>query len=259
MSRFSHLEFGKKRASQKHGASGEPVRDSDFFHDRAIRAWLAGDFEQALQNFSRALEKSSAFYPGWFGQVRMLVELSEYQEARVWADKALELFPEHPELLAAKAAAFARDADLSKAQVCCDRAIAKEGVTSYVWLVRAELLLIQKSRTAYNCIRSAISIAGNQLAIVHLEAGRIYCRFENYSSALQYLRLAATDIPKSALVWYELGCCQVMLGFPEAAVSLEQSLKLRPAWPEAAAALQRFNRRGLISRICSLFRRSRER
>ena len=35
--------------------------------------------------------------------MRALIELEEFQEAKLWADKALERFPNEPELLAAKA------------------------------------------------------------------------------------------------------------------------------------------------------------
>ena len=35
--------------------------------------------------------------------MRMLIELGEFREAKLWADKALERFPHEPELLAAKA------------------------------------------------------------------------------------------------------------------------------------------------------------
>ena len=39
----------------------------------------------------------------------MLIELAEYREAKIWADKALERFPHEPELLAAKAVALGRE------------------------------------------------------------------------------------------------------------------------------------------------------
>ena len=259
MSRFSHLEFGDKRRSQKTDGLGEPVRDQDFFAERAMTYWLAGDFEQALQNYSRALEKNSAFYPGWFGQVRMLIELREYPEARLWADKALELFPDHPELLAAKAVAFARDADVNKAQAFSDAAMTKKAVSSYVWLARAEVLLIRRRPAAENCLQNALSLAGEGSAVVRLNAGRVLLRHGHYSSATEYLRAAAQDLPRSALAWYELGRCQVRLGFPEADVSLKQSLLLHPGWAEADGALRRFRKRGLLGRLWSRLRRRRER
>jgi hypothetical protein len=43
--------------------------------------------------------------------VQMLVMLGEHREARLWADKALELFSNNGELLAAKAQACARLSD----------------------------------------------------------------------------------------------------------------------------------------------------
>lgn len=57
MKRFSKLEFG----------------------DQALGYWLAGDFETALRNYSRALEQNSAFYAGWLGQVLRLIELGDLE------------------------------------------------------------------------------------------------------------------------------------------------------------------------------------
>jgi len=257
MSRFSHLEFEEKGTPKAQGPQGEPVRDERFFHERAKAAWLAGDFEEALRNYSRALEKNSAFYDGWFGQVRMLIELGEYQESSLWADKALELFPEHPELLAAKAVACARDADIDKAQAFSDNAISKRGATPYVWLARAEVLLLRRSNMAETCIRNAISLANTAAPIVRFEAGRLLLNSRSYLSAMEYLRPAVKEMPKSALVWYEFGRCQAALGFPEAEVAFGQSLKLQPGWAEAQAALSQFKERGLMGRIRAAFRRLR--
>jgi len=62
-----------------------------------------GDFEHALRAYARVLEYNSQNPAAWTGQVRMLIELGEFHEAKVWADKALERFAHEPELLAAKA------------------------------------------------------------------------------------------------------------------------------------------------------------
>ncbi len=253
MSRFSHLEFDGKKPIKTDG-QGEPIRDEQFFYQRGVGAWLAGDFEEALTNFSRALEKNSAFYEGWFNQVLMLTELGEFREAKLWADKALELFPEHPELLAAKAVACARDAQVDKAQAYSDNAVQKKNITWYVWLARAEVLLIRKSKMAENCIGSAVGIAGPQAPIARLEAGRLLRKYGYYTAAMEYLETAAKELPKSALAWYELGTCQAKLGFSEAGRVLEQSIKLRPGWKWPADELQRFNDRSFFTRIFSAFR-----
>ncbi len=142
MDRFSQLEFGD--AVPEGGKSpGEPVRDAGYFYKEATKYWLAGDYEVALRNYSRVLERNNTVFEAWAGQVLMLIELYEYREADMWADKALELFPEHPELLALKAVASARDAKRQQATAYSDNSVGKESLTSRVWLARAEIFIHQ--------------------------------------------------------------------------------------------------------------------
>ena len=251
MRRFSRLEFGDKGdgGAAKPTPDGEEMRDAEYFHKEALRYRLAGDFELALRNYSRSLEKNSVFYPGWLGQVLMLIELGEYKEAAVWVDKALEMFPEHPELLAAKAVACARDGRMEKAIVYSDNSIAKDNVTSAVWLARAEVLLNRKSSIAQNCISKALNAAGEDKVMIQLQAGRLLNRKGDYAGAFQYLRAVVDELPKSALAWYELGIAQARLGRPEAAVSFEQALKFHPIWPPAREALRKFENRGFFTRL----------
>jgi tetratricopeptide (TPR) repeat protein len=258
MSRFENLEFGEaKPGPLKAGAEGTPVRSAGYFLERAEQMFLAGDFELALRNYSRALEQNPAEYEGWFGQVRMLIELGEYEEALMWADKALELYPEHPDLLASKAVASIRTGDLEKAMAYTDNALSQKGATPYVWLARAEVLLERGSATAAHCVGNAVASAGNAAPRVELEAGRTLLRASHCAPALGPLRKAVGFLPGSALAWLELGRCQAALGFPEAAMTLSQCLTLRPNWPPARAALDRFQRRGWLSRVTSFLRRPR--
>ena len=162
MKRFTHLEFDDSSRSPDSSGKGESIRDADYFYQRAVQCFLHGDFESALRNYSRALEVNSTFFDGWAGQIWMLIELGEFPEALVWADKAVESFPEHPELLAAKGLACLRDAKYDEAKAYSDNSIAKDNVTPRVWLVRAEVLLQSKSRVADNCISKAITLSDNE-------------------------------------------------------------------------------------------------
>lgn len=251
MDRFTQLEFDEKKPERKR-SQGEPIRDADYFHKEALKYWLAGDFELALRNYSRVLERNNTVFDAWVGQVLMLIELGEYHEAVVWADKALELFPEHPELLAVKAVACYRDAKPEKAIAYSDNSISKENITSRVWLARAEVLLNRKSSIAENCISKAISIAGNMAPITKLEAARLLRKKGCYSAAIGHLNDVIKVFPKSALAWYELGCCQVKLGRSEAKETLKQSLRLRPGWDRAETALAKCSKMGFFGK---LFRR----
>ena len=214
-----------------------------------MKYWLAGDFELALRNYSRVLEHNSTAFDAWVGQVLMLIELGEFHEAIVWADKALELFPEHPELLAVKAAACCRDSKMEKAIAYSDNSISKEHITSRVWLARAEVLLNRKSSIAENCMSKAISIAGRMAPVVKLEAARLLRKKGNYSAAIGHLNEVVKVFPKSALAWYELGCCQSKLGLSQAKATLEQSLNLRPDWNVAKAALARCGRGSFFGKL----------
>jgi len=256
MSRFANLEFDdSRRAPTEGGPKGAPVRDAWFFHRKGDALYLNGDFDAALQNFSRALEQNSAFFEGWFGQVRMLIEMSEYDEALMWADKALELFPDQPTLFAAKAVAFCRAGAMDKAMANSDMAVSKKGLTPYVWLSRAEVLFARRSATAEHCLANAINVAGNDVARVRLEAGRLLLRVRHGPAAMEHLARAVTDLPKAALAWLELGLCQTALSLPAAEISLTQCLRLRPGWDRARRALDRYRSRGLLSRMAGFFRR----
>ena len=248
MDRFSQLEFEEKKPERKR-SRGEPIRDADYFHKKALKYWLAGDFELALRNYSRALEQNNTLFDAWVGQVLMLIELGEYKESLVWADKALELFPEHPELLAVKAVACCRDAKLEKAIAYSDNSIGKNNITPRVWLARAEVMLDRKSPVTDNCISKAISIAGNRQAVIKLEAARLLRKKGSYSAAIGHLNDVVKVFPKSALGWCELGCCQSKLGLPQAKATLEQSLRLRPGWREAETALGRCRGGGFFGRL----------
>lgn len=248
MDRFSQLEFGET-SPKSEGSRGVPVRDADHFHKEALKYWLMGDFELALRNYSRVLEVNNMAFDAWVGQVLMLIEMGEYREAVVWADKAMELFPEHPELLAVKAEAYARDAKTDKALAYSDNSISKDNITPRVWLARAEVLLDKKSLVAENCISKAVSIAGKIAPIIKLEAARLLRRRGNYAGAIEYLKDVVRVLPKSALAWYELGCCQAEVGFSEATSTLEQCLKCRPGWSVAEEALKQQKKRGFFSKL----------
>jgi tetratricopeptide (TPR) repeat protein len=229
MTRFSSLEFDDAGRQPERG-DGEGIRNEAYFYKQAILSYLHGDFELGLRNYSRALEVNNTFLAGWAGQIRMLIELGEYKEAVVWSDKAMELFPEHPEFLSYKAIASHRDARFDKAMAFSDVAIGKDNPGPWVWLARTEILMKKNRRIAETCIPKALACAGREAPLVRLEAGRILMRYKCYVLAMDFLSTAARDFPKSALAWLEFGRCQRMLGHEQARTTLEQCLTLRPLW-----------------------------
>ena len=119
MSRFSNLEFGDESEDQAPEQKAL-VKDEAYYLAEARTAFENGNFESALRLYSKVLEFNPQNAIAWASQVRMLIELGEYREAKLWADKALERFPREPELLAAKAVALARSGDLQGALAFSD-------------------------------------------------------------------------------------------------------------------------------------------
>src|SRR5947208_12666875 len=147
MSRFVNLEFSGE--SEDHARQQKSlVKDDGYYFAEARSAFEGGNFESALRLYSKVLEFNPQNAAAWTGQVRMLVELGEFREARLWADKALERFPHEPELLAAKAVALGRGGDLQGALAFSDAAIEERGDTRYVWLARGDVLLARSERRA---------------------------------------------------------------------------------------------------------------
>lgn len=93
MSRFVNLEFGDESDAQLHGEQRAPSKDEAYYMSGARSAFENGNFESALRHFSKVLEFNPQNAAAWTGQVRMLIELGEFREAKLWADKALERFP----------------------------------------------------------------------------------------------------------------------------------------------------------------------
>jgi tetratricopeptide (TPR) repeat protein len=137
---------------------------------------------------------------------------------------------------------------MEQAVAYSDNSVARENPTPRVWLARAEVFLHRRGPISESCLSKAVSGAGDLAAVVKLEAGRILRRQRNYGPAAQYLQEAVQMLPKSALAWYELGCCQAALRLPAAAQCFAQSLRLRPGWQQAQEALRRFERRGIWRR-----------
>lgn len=260
--RFESIEFDdgpRREAAARPVGEGTPVRDEEYFASLAEREFRRGRYASALRNYSRALERETALQSCWLGQVRCLLELGEYDEASVWADKALEQFPEDPDLLAGKAVASARSGRIDKAIVFSDRSVEGRSPGPFVWVARGEVLLHRRSSSAQHCFDRAATLCRDdaERAAVLLDVSRVLSRHRRQAEALLRARRAVDAAPDWAAAWLGLGDCQAALGLSDAAVSYEQAVQLDPDNEPAQARLARLRDRTLGERIRSFFRRSR--
>jgi len=268
--RFSSLEFddGKGGAKPPPGAEGAPatrpprvvrqgfaneIRDAAYYVTKAETEELAGDHEKALRSYSAALGEDPLLLEAWLGQLIMLLELEEYPEARLWADKALEKFPDNPQLLAAKSVALLREGLPGKARDLNDAALARKGEAEVAWLSRAEIMLTETGAAGGNaageeCLGRAVALSRHK-GLTRLRAAAVALRCGKFAIALPILREATTELARSAKAWYLLGRAQEECGFTtQAMTSYRQAVGLAPSNDAYRSALAgRKNRSGGIA------------
>jgi tetratricopeptide (TPR) repeat protein len=254
MSRFGNLEFSGNLEGEE-DLSREPLsKDGAYYMAEALAAFENGDFEKGLRHYSKVLEFNPQEARAWTGQVRMLIELKEFREAKLWADKALERFPHEPELLAAKAVALARSGDLQGALAFSDASIEERGDTPYIWLARGDVLLARNESRADYCFDKALLLAPRNWFITWL-AARVRYYYEQFARALKLVQQAMEWNMGHFVLWLELGRCQSALGMIGAAkISFSQAQQLNPDNSEVSRALAETSEQGMWSRIRGLWR-----
>lgn len=254
MSRFGNLEFGSESEEQPQNTSGL-VKDGPYYMGEARAAFENGNFESALRHYSKVLEFNPQNPGAWTCQVRMLIELGEYREARLWADKALERFPHEPDLLAAKAVALGRSGDLQGALAFSDASIEERGDTAYVWLARADVLLAREEQRADYCFEKALLLAPRDWFIAWL-AARIRYFYQQFALAMKLLQHAVEWNASHFLLWLELGQCQQALGLVGAAKdSFGLARELNPSCREISVKMAELSQVGFSSRVRGWLRR----
>jgi tetratricopeptide (TPR) repeat protein len=255
MSRFGNLELGNE--SEDQWPQEKPLaKDEAYYLGEARAAYENGEHEKALRSFSKVLEYNPQNAAAWTAQVKMLIELGEFREAKLWADKALERFASCPELLAAKAVALARSGDLQGALAFSDASIEERGDTPYIWLARGDVLLARKEARADYCFEKALLLAPRDWFTAWL-AARIRFYYEQFALALALLHQAVEWNAAHFILWLDLGHCQQALGMVSMArTSFAQAQQLNPGCHEAGLALSQVERTGIFRRVTGWFRES---
>jgi len=220
---------------------------------RADEYFRTGRFESALQWYSRALRFAITIEEAWVGQVCCLIELQEHVEANIWADRALERFPESPDLLAAKAGALRHTRGMARAMEYSDAALGVKGkaVGCYPWIVRGELLLHSggSRQSAERCFAKALELEGGDW-FTHFLIGRALMGRGLYEQARQRLSAAASTERSNPLLYCTLGECYEQLGEVGAAVmTYSRAVEADSKCKRAKERLAALNRVGWLRRL----------
>lgn len=257
MGRFTQLEFDRHEDFSDLAPTNVP-KDEKYYVGLAELRMREGKFENGLRFYSRALEFNAQLAGAWLGQVQALIELEEPAEARLWADKGLDQFRNHAELLAAKGVASTRLGDLDQGMALSDAAMAERGGSAYRWRARGDVLLGRRERNADFCFGKAMAAAGNDW-YEPLAVGRIYLYYRQPAPALRYLEQAVERQNQSSFAWQSLGEAREASGMIESAQrAFRQAAQLDPLNRAAHAGATRMENAGglasLLSRVRGWFR-----
>lgn len=234
--------------------SGNAIRTPAHHLHAAGEAYRTGRFDAALQLYTRALQGNRALVPAWVGQVQMLVELGEYVEARLWSDKALELFKGNGELLAAKARACVRDGDSTAAMACSDASFRSSGTSPLRWQARGEAMLARNGERARDCFEKSILEPAAEW-FDRLVVARIYLFHDRPAPAVEFAQAALKLEPAHWFSWLVLGKAQEALGWSrEAETSYVRAHSLPGGRVEAESALTSLRARGGASTVAARLR-----
>ena len=257
--RFANLELdgdGSSEGAVPAEAGGPPpsateLRDAQYYLREAVERELAGEYEAALRSYSVALGEDPLALDAWAGQVWMLLQLEEYPEARLWADKALESFPDNPHLVALKSIALYRMGECGEARELNSAALGRKGQSTWVWLGRGEIMLADDRAAAEDCFKHAARVASQQ-GLALLRAATVYLRYRHYSRAMSTLQEVTSASPRLGWAWYLLGRAQEQLGLiDQAQLSYGQAVGSCPqrSLYREAAHNAKTRRGGLIRRL----------
>ncbi|HUR38806.1 MAG TPA: tetratricopeptide repeat protein [Planctomycetota bacterium] len=251
MGRFSNLEFdGNNPLREEPQLPGE-LRDDAYYLKAADQDYRAARFDRALRYYSRALEYNANVQAAWVGQVQMLIELGEYKEAKLWADKALELHRDSADLLSVKSVAWARQGDPQKAIEFSDAALGQRGPTPLMWLARGEALMAGRQANDDHCMEKAAS-ESKQDWFMQLRIGRVYFAYRRFAQAMTWVSKAVKQEPAAPFALHVLGDCQLALGFASSSEhSYRQAISIDRDFSLSQSSLAALEKRGILGRVWS--------
>lgn len=242
MDRFRWLEFGEEGpAPEGDEAPQEPLGRT--FLGRADEHFLEGEHERALREYSRAVDEDRGLFDAWAGQVRSQLAMGELEQARTWAQKGLDLFPESPHAVSVAALVQAHLGLPEEALRLSDRALELAGPQAPpdLWLERAEVLLLARRReAAEDCLDRVRALADPDL---RQRAGLAYLAGDAPEKALVEFNAALERRPDRAWLWFLVGrCARALQQTERARFALEKAISLRPGFDDALKEKKKLER-----------------
>jgi tetratricopeptide (TPR) repeat protein len=260
------------------GASDQEAAD---LYNKGVEQYYAGQIENALALFNRALNLQPNYYDAWNGKGNILRDLGEVEQALACYDKALAIQPNYHFAWNGKGVTLFSLDRTEEALACLNHALELDPNYHHAWNVKGSVLRkLNQTAGALRCYEKALEIQPNFLAAwnnrgnilrelnrleealacfeqaLALDAkesaawygkGNVLSDLHRYQEALQCYNQALELHPEDALSWTAKGNILKELGEWEAAIaSYERGIHFQPAdpmaWYDRGVALQQLQR-----------------
>lgn len=253
MGRFEWIELGEQE--EKPQINEEVQYNEDYYLKQADNAFEKGSYQSALRYYSRALNLNNTLKSAWLGQIICLIAMGQFNEASVWADKALEFCPEDPELFAIKALALNRLGMKETALSFSDRSIKDSKNSWLVWAVRADILLDENEDAANYCFYKAQEFAKENW-LFYMMMGISFLSIKEYTKAIYYLDKATNQKKDNPILYYHLANAYYKDGnYSSAKICLKKAIELKPDFQEAKYMLTKISRLSFYEIIISALKK----
>lgn len=239
--RFQWLEFedeaGDMPPALARGRAPDGGKDEHWHLAEAHRAFIAGEFEPALRNYSAALKYKDDMEEAWAGQVCCMALLGQSSLAMKWGQKGLDLLPASRRMASALAYVLARaehpEAALDLSDQILSRGESAVADAPWFWFDRgACLLAIGQETTAASCFDRAAEIAGNDADWLQ-RIGHEYLLGNAPARAMPVLNKALEQRSDRAFLWILTSRAATRMNLTDRArQAYEQAHALDPIHPE---------------------------
>ena len=187
---------------------------------QAQEEYFRGHYLDALKHYAQVLAEDESESSAWVGQVRILIDVGEYESAIYWAEKGHESCGGETMLTFVKAFALAHAGRIDEAKTLINVPVEKDEA-AMLWLLRGEVLirvrisLFQKIFTPYKgigrlgaffCFVKALS-HDQYDPFINQRIGLAYMQVKDSNRALEHLNLSLRAHGDNPLTQYGIAQC----------------------------------------------------
>lgn len=220
-------------------------------------AFFRGDDREALRWYSRAMKVDSTRLEPWVAQIRLMLFTRQLNEAKVWLNRALSVFPENPVLMSLHALKNALSGEIRQGMAASDRLMSQHAGSADAWLARAHVLIIaDQHKNADFCFDQCMKLSPEADWKTPMMIGMVLDYERHWAKSVPFYEAALARRAALPYAWYRIGLARAAVGQREAA---------RQAYLRAEALcgdddglrrkIQSADRGSLLNRIGALFRK----